>query len=194
MTIRFKLDPAKAVQAIHFLAAHKPGITQYYVGKVLFFADREHLLDWGRPITGDRYIAMEHGPVPSFVRDVLKDPSDEPDEIADDLGGRLEIRPDGNKRQVYSRRNEPADFDLLSHSDREYLLTSLERYGSMSFGKLRALSHEDAAYSAAWAQAGISNEMDVRLWLADLDDKDAAIEQIVERSEIDRTATRRNAA
>lgn len=192
MTIRFKFDPAKSIQAIHFLAKHQPGITQYYVGKVLFFADREHLLDWGRPISGDRYVAMPHGPVPSYVYDLLKDTAGEPDEIADALAARVGIVADGNKRQVFAHGD--GEFDLLSETDKTYLLEALQTYGRMSFGRLKELSHEDPAYQAAWEQDGLNNEMDVRLWLTELDDQEAAISELIERSGVERRAAPRTAA
>lgn len=192
MTIRFKFDPSKAIQAIHFLAVNNPGITQYYVGKVLFFADREHLLDWGRPISGDRYVAMNHGPVPSFTYDLLKAGSGEPDDLTDELCERVAIAAEGNKLHVFPKKGD--GFDLLSETDREYLLSSLKTYGTMSFGRLRDLSHEDAAYCDAWAKDGLNNEMDVQFWLGELEDADAAASELIERSSVDRARSRHKAA
>ena len=149
---RFRLKWEKAIQAVDFIARERPGITQYYIGKILFFADREHLLDYGRPITGDRYVAMEHGPVPSAVRDLLKPDSGYPDEILDVLASRIEITHEANKQRVSSKSDD--DFPALSGSDKEYLHTSIERYASMSFGELKKISHDDPAYVAAWDKPG----------------------------------------
>jgi len=176
--LRFKTRLEKCIQGIHFLALNYPGITQYYIGKVFFFADREHLLDWGRPISGDRYVAMEHGPVPSCIYDLLKDTSGEPDEVVDALTERVEIRSDGNKRHVYSRLD--SDFPALSESDKEYLLAALQKYGKMSFKKLKELSHEDPAYEEAWSHSGVNNEMNPELWLLRLAGGQAALEAVVE--------------
>lgn len=169
---RFKFDWQKAIEAIDFIARHKPKITQYYIGKIMFFADREHLLDYGRPVTGDRYVAMEHGPVPSGVRDILKADSDFPDEILDTLNYHISIEHDGNKQMVSS--NEKGDLNRLSGSDQEYLLAALKEYSSMSFKQLKNLSHEDSAYQKAWEADGNANEMDLDLWLDALDDPAAA--------------------
>ncbi|MBL0158268.1 MAG: SocA family protein [Bryobacterales bacterium] len=35
--------------------------------KLLYLADREALLQWGRPITTDRWVSMDHGPVVSRI-------------------------------------------------------------------------------------------------------------------------------
>lgn len=165
---RFRVDWAKVVEAIDFVAALKPGVTQYYIGKILFFADREHLLDYGRPITGDRYVAMEHGPVPSAIRDILKADSDSPDDILAQLHGRVVIDHDENLQKVFSKG--VGEFPSLSGSDREYLKIATSKYGAMSFGELKRISHEDPAYEDAWQRLGNANEMNIELWFAELGD------------------------
>ncbi|GGD78818.1 Panacea domain-containing protein [Rhizobium anhuiense] len=177
--MRFKFNLDKTVQAIDFVAQHKPGITQYYIGKILFFADREHVLDYGRPITGDKYVAMEHGPVPSATRDLLRVDSGYPDEMIDRFHERLRIKHQDNKQHVFSKGHDK--FPALSGTDKEYLLSSLQRYGSMSFGTLREISHEDPAYADAWDRPGNANEMDVSLWLDQLDEPELAKSQLQER-------------
>jgi len=159
---RFNLSPEKCIQGIDLIASRIPGVTQYYVGKVFFFADKEHLLDWGRPISGDRFVAMEHGPVPSFIYNLLKLDSGQPDEILDNLMCRVSIAQRRNKLCVHSL--DKNDFSALSKSDIEYLECSIKTYGHMSFGDLKALSHQDPAYEAAWSLSGLNNEMDVSLW------------------------------
>ena len=39
--------------------------------KLLYLADREALLRWGRPITFDAYVSMDRGPVLSSVLDLI---------------------------------------------------------------------------------------------------------------------------
>lgn len=161
--IRFKLNIDKIIEGMQLLAEHQPGITQYYVGKVFFFADKEHFLDWGRSISGDRYVAMEHGPVPSTIYDLIKDSGGEPDDIIDKINNAVSIHTDGNKRKIFSTNNK-LPFNL-SKTDKEYLLRSLKEYGKMSFGNLRDISHRDAAWAEAWREPGLNNEMDSLLWL-----------------------------
>ncbi len=163
--IRFELNERKCLEGIQFLAAAKPGITQYYIGKVFFFADKAHFLDWGRPISGDRYVAMEHGPVPSFIYDMLKKDSGEPDELEDELAARVDRVRENNKIHFYAKSSAPTP-SFLSRSDKEYLTQSLSQYGSMPFDRIRSLSHEDPAYDSAWAAPGLNNELDLRRWLS----------------------------
>lgn len=175
---RFKFNWGKAIQAIDFIARRQPGVTQYYVSKIMFFADREHLLDYGRPIIGDRYVAMEHGPVPSSVLNLLKNDSGFPDEMIDLLHSRVGIDPVGNKQHIYSK--ELGDFPDLSGTDKQYLGEAVERYGRMPFSRLKELSREDPVYEAAWKKLGDANEMDVELWLNSLDEPETAKRQLRE--------------
>lgn len=183
--VRFRIDIEKCIQGVHWLAEKQPGITQYYIGKVFFFADREHLLDWGRPITGDRYVAMEHGPVPSSIYDLLKDTSGEPDEIVDALTQRVDIISEGNKRHVYPKDGDNSAFSALSNTDKEYLVDALSTYGKMAFGELKRLSHLDRAFKEAWANPGVNNEMDIRFWFdADDPQQQRALQQLQESSSV----------
>ena len=176
--IRLRFNSTKAIQAIDYIARNQPGLTQYYVGKILFFADREHLLDYGRAITGDRYVAMQDGPVPSTVRDLLKSDPGYSDETLDLFHSRILIERDGNKQHVYSRNVE--DFTELSGTDKEYLDESIRKYSRMSYGRLRQASHEDKAYEEAWAKDGLNNEMNIELWLSEFENPDLAKEQLLE--------------
>lgn len=178
---RFRFKWQKAIEAIDFIAQQKPGITQYYIGKVIFFADREHFLDFGRPITGDRFVAMEYGPVPSAVRDMLKIDSGYPDEMLDYLDSRILIEHKGNKQLVHSKRSN--SFPSLSGSDIEYLGSSFQIYGGMAFGELKEISHKDPAYMAAWEKDGNANEMDIDLWVDKwIDQPELAKRQILEHA------------
>ena len=175
---RFRIDWAKVVEAIDFVATLKPGVTQYYIGKILFFADREHLLDYGRPITGDRYVAMEHGPVPSAIRDILKADSDSPDDLLAQLHNRVVIEHDENRQKVFSKGT--AEYPHLSGSDREYLEAATHKYGAMGFGELKRVSHADPAYEEAWHRSGNANEMNIDLWFAELGDAEAVAGSVLE--------------
>lgn len=181
--IRFRVNWNKCIEAVDLLARHQDEITQYYVGKVCYFADKEHLLDYGRPITGDRYIAMEHGPVPSAVYDLLKGNSGLPDEVMKAFSKRIRLRSKQNMIQVSSRRKN--HFENLSETDQEYLLAALKLYGNMSFAELRELTHKETAWSRAWEKEGIANEMNAEYWLKELgEDAELAKSQLSERAYI----------
>jgi uncharacterized phage-associated protein len=72
MSFRFNVE--KTIQAIGaFLRFHGAREMSYLrLIKLLYLADRESLKETGRPITGDRIAAMQHGPVLIGVYDLIK--------------------------------------------------------------------------------------------------------------------------
>lgn len=72
MSFRFDLD--KAIQATGVLLREMPHrwMTRLRLLKLLYIADRESIRETGHPITGDRVIAMEHGPVLSQVYQCIR--------------------------------------------------------------------------------------------------------------------------
>lgn len=71
MSFHFNID--KAVQAVSVLLALSPSKSMNYMKliKLLYIADRESIKETGTPITGDRYVAMKHGPVLSSIYDLI---------------------------------------------------------------------------------------------------------------------------
>jgi uncharacterized phage-associated protein len=144
---RLSLDRHKAVEAIDFVAREWPGVTQYYLCKIMYFADKEHCLDWGRTITGDRYVAMDHGPVPSRVYEMLKFASGEEDEILDLLDERVHFELEGNKIHVWSKNI--SDLSSLASSDYECLKKAVAFCRQLSFGQLEHVAHQELAWRRA---------------------------------------------
>ena len=70
MNVQF--DKTKALNALLYVANRIQRKDFHKIFKIIYFAERQHLADWGRPITGDTYIAMEAGPVPSRIYAMLK--------------------------------------------------------------------------------------------------------------------------
>ncbi len=72
MVFRFNIE--KTMQAIaaflHFHGANEMSYLRML--KLLYLADRESLRETGRPITGDRVVAMEHGPVLSSAYNLIR--------------------------------------------------------------------------------------------------------------------------
>ena len=73
MSISFRFHPEKAVEAAAMLLKLH-GKPMKYLGllKMLYIADRLALKLMEQPITGDRYVSMDYGPVLSGVYDLIK--------------------------------------------------------------------------------------------------------------------------
>lgn len=76
----FRLDKQRATEAAGVLLRCAPNqqMTRLRLLKLMYIADRESLKEKGRPITGDRICAMDHGPVLSGVYDMIKDSHADP--------------------------------------------------------------------------------------------------------------------
>jgi Protein of unknown function (DUF4065) len=72
MVFRFNIQ--KTIQAIAALLHFHESKEMSYLRmpELLYLADRESLKETGRPITGDRVVAMEHRPALSSVYDLIK--------------------------------------------------------------------------------------------------------------------------
>jgi hypothetical protein len=129
----------------------------YHALKVLFYADKKHLTKYGRLITGDRYVAMSKGPVPSGAYDIVKmargDSSYPPDGL---ILSSLSVR---GFRLTPMR--EP-DLDFLSLSERECLDEAIKEIKPLPYAKLLEMSHEEPAYKAADPNDTIPLEILVR--------------------------------
>jgi uncharacterized phage-associated protein len=66
-------NETKATEAVAYLLKKVASRQMYliHVLKMLYIADREALQSWGRPITWDRYISMDNGPVLSETYNLM---------------------------------------------------------------------------------------------------------------------------
>jgi len=154
MSIRNRFDEKKAIEVILYIAERSTDI--YKLLKVLYFADKEHLAQYGRLICGDSYVAMRHGPVPSGTYDLIKYAR------GDGLCWmNVPITEEFSIQGYTVVPHRKANLDLLSESDLECLNAAIERYGHLSFSQLKDLSH-DAAYKASDENDFISLESIVK--------------------------------
>jgi uncharacterized phage-associated protein len=177
--INFNLNQKKAIEAIVYLASKKPGMTQYYFMKMMFFADKLHLNKYARPIIGDRYIKMEFGPVPSFVLDVIHKNGDRlTHDVYMKVTDSLKFEPDGARIKTYPMRKP--NLDYLSESDIECLDAAFDKCKDMKFAQLVKETHDEPA----WKEAKDNCLMDYSLFLdKDNPDREFIIEDLSDWSE-----------
>jgi len=73
-TISFPYREDKAADAAALLLELSGGSADLLrIVKLLYLADRHSLATRGRPVTGDRYVSMDLGPVGSHTYDLMKD-------------------------------------------------------------------------------------------------------------------------
>lgn len=122
--------------------------------KILYFADQKHLSLYGRSITGDTYIAMEYGPVPSNVDDILKAVRGDSffSGYVDDLKSKIHFE----NRFIIKGLLE-ADMNELSETDIECLDYAISLCKDKSFGQLTEMSH-----GLAWTNTARNRAMSVK--------------------------------
>lgn len=154
--LRFRFDLEKLVNALALFAwKGVSDLTKLKAVKLLYLADRCHLHRYGRPIIGDRYVAMDLGPVPEDSFQLLGRLI-QPVEWEDET-----LRVALDKLQVYSgpvykrykypilKARQGPDLDVFSDSELEALNATFEQFGKRTARELVDLSHEHVAYKRA---------------------------------------------
>lgn len=131
----FSFNKDKSIHSVFFILNEiEEGCDIHKVCKILYFADQKHLVKWGRPITGDHYIKMNYGPVPSNIKNIIDFSSD--------------IQRNGN---ILSTVVE-YDSDELSVSEINCLKESIEENRKLNFNELTEKPHDKA-----WNKAELNN-------------------------------------
>ena len=126
--------------------------------KIIYFANIEHLAVYGRGIIDDRFVAMENGPVPSKLYDIIKDYGN-PHTPVDwkYIHDSIRVVKKGKHSVIF-----PVDFadeDELSISEIDCLRKSVTENKDLKFKDIVYKSHKDA-WNNAYSKKPNSN-MDI---------------------------------
>jgi uncharacterized phage-associated protein len=137
MSIINLFDKDVTINAVLYIIQQMGGrVDMHKVFKTLFFADQEHLSKYGRTITGDVYIAMNYGPVPSKTDDIFKAVRGDSYFPAGDLKDYFHFT-----NNYYVENDKKPDLDYLSKSDLMCLDNAIGKCKNLSFDELTNLSH-----------------------------------------------------
>lgn len=145
--VMFRFDPQKAVEIIIYLASRVDNPTMLTISKLLYFADKTSLEYYGRFISGETYVAMEFGPVPSNSYDLMKAAKDTNAYGFEVSGYKIKPLRDPN-------------IDKLSRSDLKCLDQVIRAYGDFPRWQIVDLSH-DEAWERNWDQRGNSRSVPI---------------------------------
>lgn len=188
MAIEFQLDWDKAIACLVYLASHKEvtSLDKYKINKLVFLADKFHLVRYGRPVTGDFYCALEYGPIPSTILkrlDALEQNRD------NELAKHLSL----DRSFQYPRIKAKADPDMeqFSKSDLNALDRAATLFGKKTFAELKALTHEMPAYRKAWQARGEGKDS-VKMDFSDFFEEDeeavaGVFEEMIENDQLRKT-------
>jgi len=134
--VRFPFNERKAAQAAAYLLVKHGGQLNYMkLIKLLYLADRQALLDCGKPITGDRMVSMPKGPVLSGILDLITWGQRREETC---VGLEYVSPPEGYDVRLVK---PGPDFDELSERERSILDEIDARYGNVDKWSLVDLTH-----------------------------------------------------
>jgi len=131
MNIKFTINTKKAIEAIVWIIQR--GESNIYNAMKIFFAADKYHINMGRPVTGDRYVAMPFGTVPVWIYATVKNPKPG-----------IGFTKDGNNLVLDPGRT--CDTDYLSVSDIEALEHGFIEYAGKSFAAVREKNHQEPAW------------------------------------------------
>ena len=173
-------DREKSMEAVLYIAQKIGGRKdKHKIFKTLYFADKAHLSRYGRSITGDSYIAMSYGPVPSRTDDIFKAVRGDSyfSNRAEELKGYFHFI---NKYVIEADKD--ADLDYLSDTDVECLDYAINKCKGKTFGELTEMSHD-----LAWNNTLRDREMSVKDILRENGENEDYVEYVASKLEVENT-------
>ncbi len=160
MKIDFQINLPRTVQCILYVIDRMGGeVNQYNLMKIMFAADKDHLNQHAVPVTGDKYIKMHFGTVPSAIYDMVN--SKGLDDYLNDLDiNNLPfklIEKDGKNFAVVS--STKANKDYLSETNIESLDKGIEEYGKLTFAEVKEKNHKERSWQEAKHNEAIDFEL-----------------------------------
>ena len=171
--MQMKFNEHKTINAVLYIAEKLDRKDFHKIFKILYFSDREHLNVYGRTITGDTYIAMADGPVPSNLYDIFKT-----------VRGNGYYKDNGLFGHYFSvvnwdliKVNEKPDLTELSKTDLACIDNALKIYGNMSWDEIREKSHD-----YAWRSTTQNRMIDFADIIREVGGEDDYIEYVKEQA------------
>lgn len=130
-------------------------INKHKLFKILYFADKEHILKYGRTFSDESYIKMKDGPVPSKLFDYIRLIEGKyPLPVSADFSNEISLHLNVQGKWVLSLKKVKVEY--LSKSAIKSLDRYISEFKSEQFDTLRDLSHD-----SAWHAAEQNREMSI---------------------------------
>jgi uncharacterized phage-associated protein len=152
--IEFRFRPEKFASAVAYMAKSRPGLTKKQICKLMYFADKEHLLRYGRTITGDVYHALPQGHVPSKGLNAINGRVDRVGAEAVD-----QVKRYGHLEGWKFILEKDPDMRVFSKSDIVVLDDVISRLGHLSAFKLERASHNEPSWKKTDPNGRVSFEL-----------------------------------
>lgn len=115
--------------------------------KLFYFLDFMHVKKYGTPVTYDTYINLEHGPIPSAIKNLIDTADDDLDSSA--LADTIHFEhPKGTQmsRILPNRKFTEKDRKLFSETELDILQKVCELFGDKNTQYVEKISHKEAPW------------------------------------------------
>ena len=131
---------------LYIMQSFPQGVDYIKLFKILYFAQQDHLVKYGKVLVEDSFRALKHGPVPTYTYKALQIAGGKSLEgnFEEFLTG-IEVR----NKKVYT--SAKPDMDYISGADKRCLDAAIEKYKDTDPYDLSDLSH-DSAWEEAMAR------------------------------------------
>ncbi len=134
----------RCIELMLYVLTKTGGTDSYHLMKILYFAQQKHLADWGTKMFQDDIYALQYGPVPSMLYDLIKGKID--DEFNKLFTDNISSAGDDAPNVLFANRKP--NMEYLSVADIDVLDASIIDNANLSFNQLLDKSHKEA-----WAEA-----------------------------------------
>ena len=143
--MRLEKDDILVIKAVllYILTHSEDGKRDIYsLVKSAYYAQQNHLAQYGTPLFKDCICALPFGPVPSNIYNVLKMASGDSNELNYHRSDDMHLASDAINFESgrYSAKEDP-NMDFLSKSDIESLNYGIEKVAKMSFNQIKEDTH-----------------------------------------------------
>lgn len=175
-----KYEQIKLVQIALYVLQKTGGIDYYHLFKILYFAELKHLEKWGSRITSDNFYALDYGPVPTYLYDVVKGCNVSNTDLLKLFSDNIQSA--GKDAPNVLLPKVEVNMNYISKSEIEALDASIEENAYLTFSQLKTKSHDSAWYEA-YHHAGSKAMSSISMAKASGAD-DATLEYIQEQIEL----------
>lgn len=142
MKTSIQIAKIKAV-LLYIMQSFPNGVDYIKLFKILYFAQQDHLVKYGKVLVEDSFKALKHGPVPTYTYKALQIAEGKPLEgNFDEFLSDIQVR----DKKVYT--SAKPDMNYISGADKRCLDAAIEKYKDIEPYDLSSLLHD-----SAWQEA-----------------------------------------
>jgi len=149
--IRFKFNIEKVKNLLIILCRSVPELDVLKIVKLFYLIDKQHLLRYGRIVTGDMYYKLDYGPVPSKTYDILKDIRGDRTPVYGEESKLIAeaVQPESLDPTAFFKTKAKPDLNAFSKNESDVIQSMVKKYGNKTGADLMDITHKDATYIKA---------------------------------------------